>query len=353
VHFLDVRRILETTFAEDPALATPLGPLEFIHRHNTEVYRLEAGGRLFIVHVTHWNQPYLRRVRDNLHRLGSLEDERIPRVVAWRDAGPDAPLGRNWAMLVYAEVPGVELGPKSYNSAVWADLCDLLLKVHALPGSVEPPTVSLRTDSVAAFPAFAETLLLRLNHLPLDPRRVWSHLDALAGYAQQHASSFLVTPRLIHGDLNRSNLLVQPDRRCGVLDWSELGTGDYAYDLAMLKSVMDSVAPRVSTEILRRQAREYRAHFQDDALEVRLRFFLALPGLLGAYRYASQKVLFSDARAWRVRTCYLHSEAQWQAPLRLDGTPAGAPAVPTEHWALQIPQPFRNLFYVLAPKRVA
>jgi hypothetical protein len=137
-----------------------------------------------------------------------------------------------------------------------------------------------------------------------------------------------------------------------VIDWSDLAAGDYAWDLAALKFTMDSVVPRASAELVRGLAREYRRDFDDDSLEIRLRFFLALCGLLSAFWYTNESALFPAARAWRVRTCYLHSEAQWNTPLRLDDTDSVPPVIRTEHWALRIPQPARGLFYLLAPKRV-
>ena len=173
----------------------------------------------------------------------------------------------------------------------------------------------------------------------------------MANYVTEHSADFRVPPRLIHGDLNRSNVLVQGGR-IGLIDWYDLGAGDYAFDLAMLKFMMDSVAPRLSSELLRRQVRDYSQRFDDPSLEMRMRFFLALPGLVHAFWYASRSSLFPAARAWRVRTCYLHSESQWRSPLRLHPA-GGAPAVPTEHWALRFPQPVRGMFYLLAPKRLA
>ena len=55
--------------------------------------------------------------------------------------------------------------------------------------------------------------------------------------------------------------------------------------------------------------------------------------------------------ARRVRTCYLHSVAQWRSPLRLDGADAGAPAVPTDHQPLPPGPPLRALFYLAANRR--
>jgi aminoglycoside phosphotransferase (APT) family kinase protein len=347
---VNLRPLLESTFREGAQLPPTLDGLEFLQRHYSDVYRVFAGGGTYIAHVTLDGREYLRRVRDNLATLAALNDARIPRVIAWQEAddhGQD-----QWAVLVYPEIAGGELNPRTYTPAVWADLCELLLRVHALPAPTAPAfLVTPRIDDVQAFPGFAEELLGRLRDLRLRRERVERHLAAMAEYVRSGSASFSIPSRLIHGDLNRSNVVVGPSG-AGIIDWSELGAGDYAYDLAMLKFAMDSVAPKASAELLRSQAIQYRRRFQDDTLEKRLRFFLALPGLVFAFKYASQTALFGPARAWRVRTCYLHSEAQWQAPLRLDGPKPGAPAVWTEHWALRIPQPLRGVFYLVAPKRV-
>jgi len=139
----------------------------------------------------------------------------------------------------------------------------------------------------------------------------------------------------------------------GILDWADLGSGDYAFDLGMLKFMLDSVTPRSGATLIREQARGYRERFHDDGLELRLRFFLALAGLVHSFHACDDMDAFKPARAWRVRTSYLHSEAQWRSPLKLDGPTTGAPAVRTEQWALDIDQPLRGLVYLLAPKSVA
>jgi aminoglycoside phosphotransferase (APT) family kinase protein len=295
----------------------------------------------------------LGRIEHNLRRLEPLEDDRIPRVLAFRDSARYAAADQRWAALVMSDIRGEELSPRSFNLAAWSNLCGLVRRVHALPAQREEASqVSRRIDEAEAFPDFAETFVLHLSGLPLGLERVRLHLQAMSEYVSNYRSSFSVPMRLIHGDINRENIRVH-GAQAGVIDWSDLGGGDYAYDLAMLKFALDSVAPKRSAHLIRELARDYRQNFQDDTLELRLRFFLALPGLVSAFWYTNESALFPAARAWRVRTCYLHSESQWQTPLCLDGTDASAPVIQTEHWALRIPQPARGLFYLLAPKRVA
>jgi aminoglycoside phosphotransferase (APT) family kinase protein len=295
----------------------------------------------------------LSRIRQNLQWLERLGDDRIPKALAFRSAGPEAPLDKRWAVLVMSEIPGVELSSGSFCAPAWSSLCDLLRRIHSMrvdEGLARG--VSRPIDDAAAFSGFAATFMLHLIGLPIRQERVREHLGAMTEYVKRHESGFSVPLRLIHGDINRENIRVDV-AGAGVIDWSDLGPGDYAYDLAMLKFALDSVVPGASADLIRNLAREYRRTFDDDSLELRLRFFLALPGLVSAFWYTNETAMFAASRAWRVRTCYLHSEAQWQTPLRLDGTDCAVPVIRTEHWALRIPQPARGLFYLLAPKRVA
>jgi aminoglycoside phosphotransferase (APT) family kinase protein len=316
-----------------------------------EVYRVSAGADTYVVHLTPHSRDELLHLRKNLDFLSQLADQRIPRVLAWRDSGP-SPAGRAWALMVCPEIPGAELGPANYSPSVWADLCNLLLSVHALPAEGDLFPKGACADHANSFRDFAEALLLRLEDLPLKSARVRAHLDEMADYVVANLPDFQVTPRVIHGELNRANLLVHDDR-AALIDWAEMTAGDYLYDLATLKFSMDSVVPSLSAQLLRKQAEAYRQRFADEALELRMRFFLALPGLVHAYEYAGQTALFPAARAWRVRTCYLHSEAQWRSPLRLDGAATGAPAARTPHWPDEMPVQIRGLYYLVAPKRVS
>jgi Ser/Thr protein kinase RdoA (MazF antagonist) len=305
-----------------------------------------------VVHATASNKAYLQRVRDNLRQLEGLKDSRIPRVVSWRAAGGSALPDFDWALLVCSELPGETLSPRNYRPSVWVSLSDLLARLHAQTGEDELPAPVLRPEHPETFRTFAEILLLRLREFPISADRARSHLNRLAEYADGHASTFRVAPRMIHGDLDRRNVVVQ-EGGIGLLDWADLRPGDYAYDLGMAKFMLDSVAPKSSAALLRRHARACRERFEDLTLELRLRFFLALAGLVHAYQATDDTGAFWPARAWRVRASYLHSEAQWLTPLQLDGESVGAPAVRTEQWALDIQQPLRGLFYLMAPKKVA
>jgi Ser/Thr protein kinase RdoA (MazF antagonist) len=353
VHALDVGSLIGGIFREEASLPSRVDDLRFLSKRHTTVYRVTARGLTYFVHVSPDGAETLSRVRQNLQWLERLADDRIPRVLAFRDAGAEAPLYQRWAVLVMSEIPGVELSSRSFCAPAWSSLSDLLRRIHSIPADgALTRNVSRPIDDAAAFTGFASTFMLHLIGLPIRQERVREHLVAMTEYVKRYASSFAVPPRLIHGDINRENIRVDV-AGAGVIDWSDLGPGDYAYDLAMLKFALDSVVPRASADLIRNLAREYRRTFDDDSLELRLRFFLALPGLVSAFWYTNETAMFPASRAWRVRTCYLHSEAQWRTPLRLDGTDYAAPVIRTEHWALRIPQPARGLFYLLAPKRVA
>lgn len=353
MRIINIRSHLEEVFREEPGLPSRFDGLEFVSRRHTTVYRVWAGDATYIVHATPHTSEDLTRICDNLRSLEVLSDDRIPRVLAFRSAGERSPLAQRWAILVMSDVAGVELSSRSYRPAAWASLCDLLCRVHELPAQAPSERFTTpRIDDAVAFATFAETLLIHLHSMPLHVDRVRAHLEAMNEFIVTHAAQFSPRTHLIHGDINRENIRIDGDC-AGVIDWADLGVGDYAYDLATLKFALDSVVPRSSFALIRELAREYRVRFDDDTLELRLRFFLALPGLVSAFWYANESALFAAARAWRVRTCYLHSEAQWQTPLRLDGSQFDSPVIRTEHWPLRIPQPARGLFYLLAPKRLA
>ena len=338
-------------FSEELAPYGAIHAVDFIQRNHTDVYRVRAERGTLIAHASSDAKSYLKHVRANLDVLAPLEDQRIPRVRAWRSAG--ALPGRDWAVLVYEEIPGEKLSRRNYSSAVWNGLAECLARVHALEGEAQPATGPVANGhDPDNFAAFAATLLLRMGDLPLGPPRVRAHLDQMADFLDQNRIKFQVPPRVIHGDLDRKNV-VASRQGMGILDWADLGSGDYAFDLGMLKFMLDSVTPGSGAALIREQARAYRERFQDDSLELRLRFFLALAGLVHAFHACDDMDAFKPARAWRVRTSYLHSEAQWRSPLKLDGATTGAPAVRTEQWALDIDQPLRGLIYLLAPKRVA
>jgi Ser/Thr protein kinase RdoA (MazF antagonist) len=349
---LNARSLLQATFREAADLPSNVDAVEFVQRHHNEVYRVHAGGQRYVCHLALEGTESLRTLRAHLQQLEVLGDARIPRVVAWRAPSGES-LDEQWAALVCTEIPGEELSPQAFSLAMWNQLCELLIRVHQLKALDSASGDPTRIDDPDNFPAVAESLVQTLIYsgAPLRLGRVQRHLDAIGEYLSRNRADFRIQSRLIHGDLSRANILVGRGRP-GIIDWADLGPGDYAYDLATLKFSMDSVAPRTSARLLRDQVLSYRAHFGDDCLELRMRYFLALPGLVSAMWYAGQDASFAPARAWRVRTCYLHSEAQWRAPLRLDGDPVGAPAALTELSFGRVRGPLRGLFYLLAPKRV-
>src|SRR2546423_10677294 len=340
--------LLGRIFDEEPGLPSPIESIELPAREHGDVYRVRAGDAAFIAHVSVRGTQYLQRLRVNLGRVAALNDDRIPRVAAWSQSEN----GKAWAVLVCPEIPGAELNRTNATEPALASLAEPLFRLHSLEAPVERHDGVIYTpDDPAGFAAFSETLLSRLADLPLAPDRVRRHLGEMATYLEANTKAFRGNACLVHGDLHRSNIVVSGSK-IGLLDWGDLSGGDYAYDLASLKFVLDSVIPRASVEFVRNQARRYRDQFNDDTLEARLRYFLSLAGLVRAIHCADDTAAFGPGRAWRVRACYLHSEAQWRKPLRLGGPEGGAPAVKTEDFPLDMRQPLRGLLYLVAPGRV-
>jgi Ser/Thr protein kinase RdoA (MazF antagonist) len=352
VQFLDFRSVLSGMFAEELAPYGAIRAVDFIHRNHTDIYRVQTERGSLIAQASSDGKGYLKRVRASLELLAPLQDRRIPRLLSWQAAAGALPT-RQWAVLIYEEIPGEKISRRNFSRGAWNDLVECLARIHGLDGEGQPPAGPVfNGHDPSNFAAFARTLLLRMSDLPLGPQRVRAHLEQMAEFLDRHQVSFRVPPRLIHGDLDRKNIVIGGPH-VGILDWADLGTGDYAFDLGMLKFMLDSVTPGSGAALIQEQARHYRKRFVDASLEVRLRFFLALAGLVHAFHACDDMDSFKPARAWRVRTSYLHSEAQWRSPLKLDGETTGAPAVRTEQWALDIDQPLRGLVYLLAPKRVA
>ena len=337
---------ISNVLAERSGVGGAVEHIEFIHHSHCAVYRVRVGGNRLIVHLDRHGPHYLERVRRNLNQLAEVADGSIPRVIAWESHD-------DWALLAYREIPGEELNSRNAVPAALDSLADLLFRIHSLPlGGESFRSSVLSVDDPAAFPAFSEQFLARISDLPLSVERIRRHLDQMAGYLKDYAEEFRVPRRPIHGDLHRSNVIVSGSR-VGLVDWADLAAGDYAFDLATLKFVLDSIVPRQSLDFIRRRALQYRERFNDRGLEVRLRYYLALAGLVRAFHCAGDIVAFRAGRAWRARACYLHSEYEWAHPLRLDGPTAAVRPARTEDWALDIRQPIRGLFYLLAPKRVS
>lgn len=322
--------------------------LRLVHRGDCDVYQARAGSHRFVLHTG--PEAIVGQLHDNLVRLEAIGGEGLPRAIGW--APPAAEGTDRTAVLVSTWLAGAELSARTFGSKPWSNLCHLLLRLHGLPAEGEPGPRRRPAHDPCLFPALAADLeeAVRTHRIPIPIDHLREHLGAMTEYANLHSGAFSVRPRLIHTDLSRSNVVVDGPR-AGIVDWMDLGPGDYAYDLASLKFAMDSVRPRDSAKLLQQQAREYRAAFDDSSLERRMRFFLALPALVRANTYARHAASYPPGRAWRVRTCYLHSVAQWRSPLRLDGEDAGAPAVPTDHRPLPPGPPLRALFYLAANRR--
>ena len=162
MRFLDFRSLLTDMFAEELAPFGPIEAVNFIHRNHTDVYRVRGKGGTLIAHASSDGKPYLKRVRTNLELVAPLADRRIPQIRAWR-AGTGALPTRDWAVLVYEEIPGERISRRTFRRAAWDDLADCLARVHALDGERLPGDGPVfNGHDPANFAAFADTL-----HLPI------------------------------------------------------------------------------------------------------------------------------------------------------------------------------------------
>jgi aminoglycoside phosphotransferase (APT) family kinase protein len=347
---LRIRALLESTFAEEPALPTRVEGVQFLQRGLVDTYLVQAGGEPFVAQLATDGMGALLRLRRNLELLSALAGPQVPSLLAWREGAYDE---RRWALLVSTHVPGQELSPSTFNRPTWESLCALLEEVHrvrTLPVASSTGEAVL-VDLSSGAPALAEVGEQLRLHLPeagwpVSKADVYRQLDEMANFVDRHSVAFDVPPRLVHGDLSRSNIRVSGSD-AGLVDWADAEFGDYGWDLGALKFALDSVAPRASPQLLQELGRRYRRHFGDESLEIRLRLYLALPGLVHGLAYAKQAVTFGATRAMRVRACLKHSQAQWRTPLKLDGVTPGAPAAATDHSWFRLPPGMRRAGSVL------
>jgi aminoglycoside phosphotransferase (APT) family kinase protein len=136
-------------------------------------------------------------------------------------------LWRRDPVLALAALPGTALGrlghPSTASSARWATVGSVLRTLHDAPA---PPWQSSRSNQSPEGLDRECDRLVRDGILP-DTLVARNRLVADAAFRPS-------APVFIHGDLQVSHVFLQDDQITGVLDWSEAGQGDAAYDLAIL-----------------------------------------------------------------------------------------------------------------------
>jgi len=333
VRLIDAHGAMAGVFAESPDLPDEIDRLRLLHRGAADVYLVEAAGGRYAAHVGMGGAAYLDRCRSALARLTPLAGLGIPRALGWSSSESASVLVSSW-------IPGAELAPPTLTEESWRDLRGLLEHLHAMPIWSDTGDRELGVRLAQRFDTLAKQVVLGLElaGMPVGRYRADRHLEAMAEHLQRERAAFAAAPEVpVHGDLSRSNIRVDGSR-AGLVDWADLTIDDYCVDLASLKFALDSVAPRRSARLLREVCVRYRDRRADGGLEARMRFHLALPGLVGAYFYATQPAALDWVRSWRVRTCFTHSEEQFARPLRLDRGDTGGLPAPTEHsaWHRQV-----------------
>lgn len=340
---LRTRDLIETTFADEPALPARLDRIQFLQRRLVDTYLVEAGSQRFVVQLAGDGTSALLRLRRNLELLSPLAGPQLPRLLAWREGAADEE--KRWALLVSSYVAGDELSPSTLRRQTWESLCALLEEVHtvAVAAPMRDRVLVDLSSGAAALVEVGEQLRLLLadGRWPVPASDIRRQLEEMEDFVDRHAAAFDVPPHLVHGDLSRSNIRIS-GAVAGLVDWADAELGDYGFDLGALKFALDSVAPRSSPQLIQELGRRYRRRFGDETLETRLRLYLALPGLVQGLTYAMEPATFGAIKAMRVRACLLHSQAQWRTPLKLDGMKPGAPAAATDHSWLRLPRGVRR-----------
>jgi aminoglycoside phosphotransferase (APT) family kinase protein len=136
-------------------------------------------------------------------------------------------LWRKPPVLALAAVAGTRLGhlgePSTASSAAWTATGAAVRALHDAP---LPPWPSRNLDGLASSLAGECEWLVANNVLPSD---VVTRNRRLAETALRPW-----TPVFIHGDLQVDHIFVADDEVTGVIDWSEGGSGDGLFDLAIL-----------------------------------------------------------------------------------------------------------------------
>jgi aminoglycoside phosphotransferase (APT) family kinase protein len=136
-------------------------------------------------------------------------------------------LWRQPPVLALAAVRGTALGrlgqPTTASAAAWAAAGAVVRRLHDAP---LPPWRSRSLDDKAATLDRECGWLLDHEVLPAD---LVTRNRRVAEAALRPAP-----PVFVHGDLQVAHVFVDGDEVTGVIDWSEAGQGDAAYDLASL-----------------------------------------------------------------------------------------------------------------------
>ena len=136
-------------------------------------------------------------------------------------------LWRQPPVLALAAVRGTALGrlgqPTTASAAAWAAAGAVVRRLHDAP---LPPWRSRSLDDKAASLDRECGWLLDHEVLPAD---LVTRNRRVAEAALRPAP-----PVFVHGDLQVAHVFVDGDEVTGVIDWSEAGQGDAAYDLASL-----------------------------------------------------------------------------------------------------------------------
>lgn len=339
MQFVDVRRLLDEIVDDELRLVGSPRAFRFVRLDRTEVYRLQVGSRSYVAHVSSGSKTYLKQLRENLDRLSDLNDPRIPRVLAWRSSNGGVLPAYEWAVLVHDDFEGRPLSAANLSGSVWSGLADLLQRLYELDGDPVRSTAPVFSyDNISGFGEFGRALLLRIAHLPLQVEGVAAQLEQMDAYVRKNVSSFRIQPRLIHGDLDRSNIIVGA-KGLGVLGWGAMRTGDYAFDLALLRFVLDSVAPKAAHGLLAGLAKRYRYTFADHSLESRLQFYLPLAGLVRAYEAAGETGVEPEQRARFVWYRCRYAESQWRRRLSAETHRVLTPAADASRWMTRVLEP--------------
>ena len=217
-------------------------------RYANDIYTVNAGNSCFWLRVYHHDEFTRPEIEAEVAIMEQLASRDLPAVCLIPNrrgeliADLPAPEGMRYAVLT-AHAPGIKPGKEitvsqavQYGRAV----AQIHLALDELPERYRRPQID-----------FAELLdepLARLQPMLTDRSADWVFLCELAARLKQkltHLSTAAPVYGLCHGDLHKSNVLMNEEGGLTIIDWDCLGYGWRAYELAVLRW---SIGPAVGPE---------------------------------------------------------------------------------------------------------
>lgn len=225
--------LIEVLLAQQhPNLATlPLRPCE--HGFDNFMFRL---GESFAVRLPR-SIAAARLLANEQRWLLTISDRLpVPIPVPLRVGQPGFGFPWRWSVVPWLPGATVEVAPIAAREA--SRLADFLRALH-VPAPADAPR---NADRMKPLTTRADRLAERMERLAKSTDVVSD--AARAAWRESLAAPEAAQPTWIHGDLHPRNVLTLDGTITGVIDWSDMTSGDPAIDLACLWMLLPDAAAR-------------------------------------------------------------------------------------------------------------